>query len=584
MAADGGVDFAVRLQNQVTGPAKAIKSSMADVRRAFEQTRKVIEAPAPRRSATSDWQKMMAKSRGSQAADFARQQARAFKAQATAAKTATKEKLKEQKRVADFHKGMAQTKLDKQAGMVDAASSALGYGVAAVGAAALAAAAGVAYLGVQFTKASIEGAQFAQNSKLALTLLTGSADVGAQQFNSLRKEAAGLGLDVERTQLSFQKLLAAQFSIGKSRELIRMGADLQAIGAKADDVEGVLLAITQIKSKGKLQAEEMLQLQERGISSELVYGALSKRMGKSKDQLMAMQKKGKLGGPEVIESILEAVRYKTGVQKTGDAGKKFATTTMTGMANSMRGDAKNFFIDVGEAMTPGLTRLLSVVQRGISTIADSPKFAQLGQFMLAKFETFVSWVEINWPYISLLLTTGLDGFRASLEIAFDMVDVSTMKGKIFAGVMGILALTLGLVAVAGFLLMLPLYALIAIIGLVAYAIYKAVDWLVGAWQKLTRFGGDGPSATTAWNQAIPGLTSISEGPKITTAADTGVSARIPSVMSGVGGESVTVAGEQQAPAVNKVVNMNGWQVGTGIDEAALLSKVKTTVRKELEES
>ncbi len=577
--ADGGVDFAIRLNNQVTGPARQIKASMAMVQKAFEQTRKVVDAPASRRGGASDWNKMVGKARGSQAVDFAKQQVKAAKFAASA-------KIKEEKRVQDFHKGMAQASLDKQGGLVDFATGGLKYGMIAVGTAALAAAAGVAYLGAKFTMAAVEAGAFAERSRLALGLLTGDAALGAVEFDSMRKEAASLGLAVEDTQLNFQKLLAAQFSIGKSKELIRMGSDMQAIGASTEQVSRSILAISQIKNTGYLQGDELNQLREAGVSTELIYKSLGKSLNKTTAEIVQMQEKRQLKSEPVIEAILDAVRQKTGSSKAGDAGTKFAQTSLTGMANVMRGNAENFFIDVGDAMVPGLQRLMALVKRAVGVVADDPKFAQLGEFMLAKFEGFVSWVEGNWPQISTMLTTGLDAFKFGLETAFEMVDMSTIKGKVFMGAMGLLAVTLGIVALAGFVMMLPLYALIAVIGLVAYGIYKAVAWIADVISSLS-FGSvdfGGATAVSGYGQAVPGLSGLMDAPQITTAADSGLSARLPSMLSSLGTESVTVAAEPQGVAGSKTINMNGWNVGSGINQEELMAKVRSTVHKELEEA
>lgn len=577
----GGVDFAVRLNNQVTGPARQIKSAMADVKKAFESTKRAMEAPAPRRAGKTDWEKMTGRARASQAVDFAKQTARS-------AKLAANARIKEDKRVADFKKSTAQAKLDKQGGLVDLATGGLKFGVAAVGAAAFAAAAGVAYLGVKFTETAVAAAAFSEKSRLALTLLTGDAAVANREFDALRKEAAGLGLDVEETQKGFQKLLAAQFSIGKSKELLRMGADLQAIGADSQQVSRAILAISQIKNTGYLQGDELNQLREAGVSTELIYKALGKRMNKTTAQIVKMQEKRQLLAEPVIESILEAVRQKTGSSEAGEAGKKFAQSTLIGMMGVLKGNFQNLFIDVGDAMLPGLTSLMKLVTNAIGGLMKDPRIAAFGRFLLREFEYFVLWAEANWPEVSAMLTNGLVLLGDTIRFTFGLVDTATWQGKVFAGVMGTLAIALGLVAIAGFVLMLPLYVLVGVIGLVAYGIYKAIAWIVDALNSLPGFSSSkAPGATPGldtFTAAIPGVTALSDATKITTAADTGAATKVPGLMSGLSVESVTAGGEPQAPVNSKVVNMNGWNVGSGIDQAELMAKVRSAVRKELDES
>ncbi len=602
MAADGSVDFEVRLVNQVTGPAKQIQRSMAAVKGSVESARRALEAPAPQRSPLSDWDKMMAKSRLSQAADNARQQSRIAKLnaadqaratklkaaeQAKAEKKATLTAKKEAQRVADYQLGLKQTKLDQQGALASSATSMLGYGTAAVATAALAAAAAVGYLAVKFSIAAVEAAAFGERSRKALGLLLDSAGAGAVQFDSLRKEAAGLGLDIESTQLSYQKLLAAQFSVGKSRELIRMGSDLQAIGANAEDVKGVLLAITQIKSKGKLQAEEMLQLQERGISAELVYEALGKRMGKSKAELMGMQQKGQLGGPEAIDAILDAVRKKTNTEFAGQAGEQFAKTTLTGMLGVWKARGKNMMIDIGDAILPGVTTLAKKLTDGLDSFLNNPTLGHIGRFLLLRFEYFTLWVEAEWPSITEKLTAGLQTVSFAIEFLVDMLDMGTVKGKIAAGIMLTLATAFAILAIAALPLVLPLYLLLAAVGAVAYGIYKAVMWVVDAFKSLPKFAQVG-LATAALATPGGGMvpTSLSGGKAITTAAESGPGAALGGALSSFNpAEAVTVQGEEQnAQKPANHFDFSNMNVGTGVDRAALVADIRSQVTKALEEA
>src|SRR5688500_388776 len=156
-------------------------------------------------------------------------------------------------------------------GAIAAGVAVIASGLMMVKDAALAAAAGVASLAGSFVSASLEAMRFAQTSELALGNLLHGGENARAEFDAVRGMAEHLGLNVEDTVGSFKKLLAAQFEVGRAKELIAMGSDLQGIGANAEEVKRALLAITQIKSKGRLQAEEMLQLQEAGISAELVY-------------------------------------------------------------------------------------------------------------------------------------------------------------------------------------------------------------------------------------------------------------------------------------------------------------------------
>lgn len=603
--ADGGVSFAVKLIDDVTRPSKAIQSAMKGIKDQFKDTQKVMATPSPKRGGVSDWDKMMAKSNRSQAADFAREQGKLAKLkladQNKVTKLAAAKEMKEAKRVADFKHGLAQTKLDNQSAAIGTVGDFAMGGVAVVGAAALAAAAAVGYLAYQFAKASVQAAAFAEQSRMALTLLTGSAGTAATQFNLVRKEAQDLGLDVEDTVHGFQKLLAAQFSIGKAKELLRMSSDLQAIGASADQTKRAIVAISQIKNTGYLQGDELNQLREAGVSTELVYEALGKRLGKTTKELIAMQEKRQLASEPVIESILEAVRKKTGVEKAGDAGKIFAQTTLIGMLASLKAGAQNFFIDVGDAILPGVQKLFKLITGGLGAVADSPKIKALGTFLLNTFDIFVLWVEAEWPRISASLVAGAELMADAIRLTVELFDTSTWKGQAFVGMLIAMAAVFAIVAAAGFVLMLPLYLLVAVVGLVAFGIYKAVEWIIGAVSKLQSalgLSGDTGKAVGSTLSAIPGAQvfggligglagsdSSNASTGITTAAEAGPMSRVSGALAATPAEQVTVASVEQSPSgPSNTFDFSGMQVGANVDQSSLVAQIRSQVTKAIQEA
>jgi tape measure domain-containing protein len=281
-------------------------------------------------------------------------------------------------------------------------------GLMAVKDAAVAAAAGVATLAARFTAASIEALRFSQSSVTALGNLLHAGHNAREEFDAVRGLAGKLGLNVEDTVHSFQKLLAAQFEVGRAKELLAMGSDLQGIGASADEVSRALLAITQIKSKGRLMASEMLQLQEAGISSELVYEALGKRLGKTRNELAKLQEAGKLDAGIGIDAILAAVRKKTGTSEAGELGQKVATSTLDGMLRTLDAGITNMFIDVGSRLEPIVMPIAQRVIGMFDVIRNHPGLRTLGDLIISRLERVRDWTVQNWPAIQAVLVVGLD--------------------------------------------------------------------------------------------------------------------------------------------------------------------------------
>lgn len=479
MAADGSdaASFTIRLVNQVTAPARQVQSAMAGVTRAMESAQKAMSAPSPKRGVMSEWDKMTGGARRSQAIDFAKQATAAAKAQ----EQQRKKSSAISQRIAQDHADHSLSSMAAEGG------SALAIGATeAIAAAGVAAAVAIGYVGYKFAEASIEAGVFAEKSQLAIGFLTNNAGGAAAQFDEVRHMAQGLGLAVEETLGSFQRLLAMQFDVGKSKDLIKMAADMQAIGANAEEVQRILYAISEIKSMGTLQKRQERMLQMAGISGQLIDSALMSRMGISDHGKLDKARKGnKIGADVAVDAIMDAVMHKTHEGKLGQAGAAFATQTVAGMENQFHAKLENMFTDVGELLLPGVTKILQLFSGLFDTIISDPKIIGLGSFLLSEFEYFTGWLDSNWPEISQKLVSGAEAFGDALRFVVGMFDTSTWQGKMTAGVLESLAVVMAVVAFAGLMVMGPLYALIAVIGLVAYAIVEAVSWI---WDELKKFG------------------------------------------------------------------------------------------------
>lgn len=200
------------------------------------------------------------------------------------------------------------------------------------------------------TKASLDAVMFSENTQLAFTQLTHSAAGGKQAFDTVRTLVGDLGLDLHETTDGFRRLLAAQFSIQESTELLKMSADLSAIGIHGEEAGRVLTALSQIKAKGKLQAEEMMQLAEAGISLTLVNGQLQKALGKTGAEVDKMKQAGQISGQIGIDAIKEAVKEKLGIEQFGDARKKFVNSNLSGMIESLKAASDLLFLRLGDSV------------------------------------------------------------------------------------------------------------------------------------------------------------------------------------------------------------------------------------------
>ncbi len=242
------------------------------------------------------------------------------------------------------------------------------------------------------------------------TAMLGGEQRAAALMKELNKFAAATPFDLQGLAQASAALLATK-QIGQ-REVIPM---LQKLGdAAAGSTEGfaamprVVRAITQMLSKGKLQAEEMMQLAEAGIPA---WSALADKMGLSTAEVQALAQKGKLGIKEIM--LL--------VEGLGDKYKGLAekqSKTFEGLQSTI---ADNFSMALAKITRPIYDRLTKLMA-GVVKVMDSPAF----QVAIDKITAGIS-------YIIQLFDRVVDSavaFAGSLRTAFSGPDGEKFRGKL----------------------------------------------------------------------------------------------------------------------------------------------------------
>lgn len=295
------------------------------------------------------------------------------------------------------------------AGLVSGGVGLVGDALKEIGHLAVDAALEVGHLGVKFAEASLEAGAFAERSQLAIGFLTHNAGAAKGVFDDVRQEAQDLGLNVDETVHSFQRLLAMQFSVGQSKELVKMGGDMQAIGADAEHVQRLLYAISEIKGIGTLQQRQVRMLEMAGVSGELINEALAKRLNVTTTaQVKKLQRKGQIDAAVAIDAIEEAVMHKVGESHLGEAGAKFAQTTITGQLGAAEAKARNFMLNIGEAITPVEERIGARLGSLFDQALQNPHLAELGDKILGDLNGVADWIDGHWPEIESDFNKGVD--------------------------------------------------------------------------------------------------------------------------------------------------------------------------------
>lgn len=417
MAADGSsaADFTLRLRNQVTGPARDMRRSIrglnADLRaqqRFFDQGETEFQKKLKESRRVADaahGQELRAMRERKTAAERAaaaskklqdREAARAKRARdaITRRNDATRQRLA-QRRDIGFQRQLirqreaersARSEAMRQEGLSPSDGMSARSAIVAATGAVVAFSAAIGFLAFKFTSATVAAVDFGQRSRTALASILKDGQLAAQQFNEVRGEAGKLGLDVVSTVDQFKMLANAGFKVPVARELVRMSADLQALTGSSESAHFALRAISQIKMKGRLQAEEITgQLAEHGVSADAVYAELGKTLGKTRDEILKMQKAGDLSADIAIPAILQAVRNQLGVEQSGGFAEKMNKSSLGGMFRTLKAQVQNAFISLGDRVAPGMTKAFQSIMASIQNVVAGPKAQALSTALVDFF-------------------------------------------------------------------------------------------------------------------------------------------------------------------------------------------------------
>lgn len=314
-------------------------------------------------------------------------------------------------------------------------------GMAAAGAAALGAALAtkVTYELVQGTVAAM---RFRNEALTGLGLITGSAEKANKTFEDSIRLSDRLGTDWQETSGGMQKLLAKGFDATGAEELVKATADLKTVSPDAN-ISNLILAIGQIKTAGKLQGDELNQLSEAGLNSELMFQQLEKRLGKTRAEILKMKEAGQLMAEPVIESIKASVAAMTG-KDLGKAAED-ASKTMAGMMRRFEQLPNRFFLDVArKADETGFTKTLESLWESVGP--GTSGFDSAVEGAVRVFDLVVQGAQTALPIIKEFAGQFVDGFAKIQGIEKGEDVFAQWKDPAFIASVGELGANLGKIA------------------------------------------------------------------------------------------------------------------------------------------
>jgi tape measure domain-containing protein len=185
----------------------------------------------------------------------------------------------------------------------------------------------------------------------SLQVLTGSAEKAGQIIKDLQQLGAVTPFTSSELIDSAKRLQAFGVETSKVVETTRRLADVS--GATGAELQGLVTAYGQVQAKGKLQGEELLQFQERGVALQQV---LREEYNLSGEEFQKALEKGRISA--------EAVEY--AIQKLTAAGGKYAdgavaqSDTLAGRLSTLQDAVQNLASRLGAVLAPAMQSILGL--------------------------------------------------------------------------------------------------------------------------------------------------------------------------------------------------------------------------------
>jgi tape measure domain-containing protein len=193
----------------------------------------------------------------------------------------------------------------------------------------------------------------------SLEVLTGSAEKAGQIIKELQQLGAVTPFTSTELIDSAKRLQAFGIQADKVVETTKRLADVS--GATGAELQGLVTAYGQVQAKGRLQGEELLQFQERGIALQ---EELRKMYGLSGEEFQKALSKGRIGAEAVEVAVIRLT----------NAGGKYAngaiaqSDTLQGKFSTLQDSIQTLAQTIGKTLSPVIKSLMDQATDAIGEI------------------------------------------------------------------------------------------------------------------------------------------------------------------------------------------------------------------------
>ena len=220
---------------------------------------------------------------------------------------------------------------------------------------------GVAFAAFQGLKFSVIKAAELETQTRSLQVLTGSLESAKGIITELQQFAAVTPFTSSELIETSKRLKAFGVETSSLVKTVQRLGDVA--GATGADLGGIATAFGQIVAKGRLQGEELLQLQERGVALAEV---LKEEYNLTGEEFSKALEKGQISA-EAVQFALERLTEVGGKYADGAISQ---SDTLAGKFSTLQDNIQKIARSIGKALTPALSDVLDILNKLISRLSD----------------------------------------------------------------------------------------------------------------------------------------------------------------------------------------------------------------------
>ncbi|WVX87867.1 tape measure protein [Arthrobacter phage Berrie] len=240
----------------------------------------------------------------------------------------------------------------------------------------------------------LETASFMEQAQISFETLLGDKGAAKKMIADVSKFAATTPFEMPGLTANVRSLLGAG-AAAKSvlPTMTALGDTNAALGGSQENLNSVVRAWTQIMGKGKISAEEMLQITEAGIP---IWSIASKAMGKPVGEIQKMAADGKLLAKDVLPLLETQMKKDYG----GSMAKQ--AKTLAGVWSTVKDTVNMAMAQALQPLVPILTTILppaaALLAGAIGGISDAA--VRLGTAAAPAFVPLVDAAKQAWAVLT----------------------------------------------------------------------------------------------------------------------------------------------------------------------------------------